>query len=50
MRGLMRISDLLCPVLGPTEASADDMREGVLPLVFLGSLCTDRHAHNATAV
>ena len=38
MQGLMRVSDLLCPVLGPTEASADDMREGVLPLVFLAQV------------
>lgn len=50
MRGLMRVSDLLCPVMGPTEASADDMREGVLPSVFFGSLVTDKHTHDATAV
>lgn len=38
MQGLTRVSGLLCPVFGPTDASADDMREGVLPLAFLGSL------------
>ncbi len=33
MQGLRRISGLLCPVLGPTAACADDVQEGVLPLV-----------------
>jgi hypothetical protein len=50
MQGLMRISGLLCPVLGPTAASADDMQEGVLPLVFSGSLCTDEDTQHATVV
>ncbi len=35
LQGLSRISGLLCPVLHPTAASADDLQEGVLPLVFL---------------
>ena len=36
LQGLSRISGLLCPVLRPTAASADELQEGVLPLGFLG--------------
>ncbi|DBA88754.1 TPA: hypothetical protein ACH3X1_004172 [Trebouxia sp. C0004] len=40
MQGLMRISGLLCPVLGPAEASADDTREA-LKLYEAASIVTE---------
>ena len=45
LQGLRRISALLCPIICPAAISTDGMQEGVLPLVFLGSLCraVDNH-------
>ena len=46
LQGFRRISGLLCPVICPVETSTDGMQEGVLPLVFLGSLCRAGDEHH----
>ena len=50
LQGLRRISALLCPVICPAAISPDGMQEGVLPLVFLGSLSRAGDEHHLMRV